>query len=256
MSWELLLHYAHPLVTSFSCIYFSGRVHISYQHLLFIWTKNMFYSLWNHWLPPDLQCLSFSFRTDDLLVLHESQIGLGIISRPQSVESTFKELFSVTVFSSIPWDSLWERCLLLFFLYRGENRRLGGVSKRFFFSFPNNCLGQTLLCKLLATLNSICKILWFDPLLFYLLIYLSLYLSNLSLVYFLSKGNTNYQHSDLFPISEFFYHQLEMCLVVYFLWESVTPFVNQTLYFHFRVFMRINWNNKENIITLVWYEKG
>lgn len=50
--------------------------------------KKMFNSLWNHWLPPDLQCLFLSFRTDYLLGLNESQIGLWILSRPQSVEST------------------------------------------------------------------------------------------------------------------------------------------------------------------------
>ena len=137
MTWELLLHCAHPLVTSFGCIYLSWRVHNSYQHLLFIWTKNMFNSVWNHWLPPDLQCLFFSFRTDNFLVLNESQIGLGIISRPQSIESTFKGLFSVTVFSSVPWDSLWERRLLLSFLYREENQEVRqSVQKAFFFSFP------------------------------------------------------------------------------------------------------------------------
>lgn len=153
---KIVLHCTHPLVTSFSCIYFSRRAHNSYQHLLFIWTKNMFSSLWNHWLPPDLQCLFFSFRTGNLLVLNESQIGLGILSRPQSVESTFKELFSVTVFSSIPWDSLWERHLLLHFLYRGGNQEVRWSVQRFFFS-SNNYLDQTLLCKLLPTLNSIYK---------------------------------------------------------------------------------------------------
>lgn len=138
-------------------------------------------------MPPDLQCLFFSFRTGNLLVLNESQIGLGILSRPQSVESTFKELFSVTVFSSIPWDSLWERHLLLLFFREVETRRLGGVSQVVVVVVvfpPNNCLGQTLLCKLLATLNSIYKILcdlsstfiycWSAFLSFYVSIYLSI----------------------------------------------------------------------------------
>lgn len=180
MSWELLflkivLHCAHPLVTSFSCIYFSLRAHYSSQHLLFIWTKNMFSSLWNHWLPPDLQYLFFSFRTGNLLVLNESQIGLGILSRPQSVESSFKEPFSVTVLSSIRWDSLWERYLLLCFLYRGGNQE-DRWSVTIFFS--NNYLDQTLLCKLLATLNSIGKILCdFIQYFIYLSACLSVYLT-------------------------------------------------------------------------------
>lgn len=87
------------------------------------------------------------------------QIGLGILSRPQSVESTFKELFNVTVFSSISWNSLWERHLLLPFFYRGGNQGVRQTVQKIFFFFSNNYLGQTLLCTLLATLNSICKIL-------------------------------------------------------------------------------------------------
>lgn len=163
MSWELLilkvlLHYAHPLVTSFSSMYFSLRAHNSYQHLfLFIWTKNMFHSLWDHSLPPDLQCLFFSFRTDNSQYWM-SQIGLGILSRPQSVESTFKELFSVTVFSLF-LGILYQRDVYCYLSFIEEGtRRLDGVSRTFFFSI--NYLSQTLLCKLLATLNVIRKILY------------------------------------------------------------------------------------------------
>jgi len=61
----------------------------------------------------------------------------------------------------------------------------------------------------------------------------------------------SYQHSDLCLMSAFFYHQLKMCWV-YFLWESVTSLVNRTLYFHFRAFIRINWNNKKKYHS-DWY---
>lgn len=125
-------HSVHLLVSSFACVYsFSESTLFIPTSSVHLNKKKRFNSLWNHWLPPDLQCLFLSFRTDYLLGLNESQIGLGILSRPQSVESTLKELFSVTVFIPSSWDLLWETSIVAFLYTRGNQEAWWSTQKNF-----------------------------------------------------------------------------------------------------------------------------
>ena len=146
---------------------------------------------------------------------------------------------------------LYERDVYCYLSFIDEKtKRLGKVSKRlFFFPFPNNSLDKTLLCKLLATLISVCKILC--DLIQNFFIYLSFYLSNL--VPSIFPLWREYKLPTFWSLSHecIFHHQLKMCWV-YSLWESVISLVNTTLYFHFIVFTRINWNNKKKYLS-DWY---